>query len=101
MRILVDNALKFTASGGSVVVSTAFSPEEITVEVKDTGCGIADAALPHIFERFYRAEPTQGESAGAGLGLSIAQMIARAHGSMVRVESAPGSGSRFWFTLKN
>ena len=101
LRILVDNALKFTPSGGSVEVSTSGSPKEITVAVKDTGCGIAAAALPHIFERFYRAESSQGESTGAGLGLSIAQMIARAHGSVVRVESAPGSGSRFWFTLKN
>jgi two-component system heavy metal sensor histidine kinase CusS len=101
LRILVDNALKFTPSGGSVEVSTSGSPKEITVSVQDTGCGIAAAALPHIFERFYRAESSQGESTGAGLGLSIAQMIARAHGSMVRVESAPGSGSRFWFTLKN
>jgi len=101
LRILVDNALKFTPSGGSVEVSTSGSPKEITIAVKDTGCGIAAAALPHIFERFYRAESSQGESTGAGLGLSIAQMIARAHGSIVLVESAPGSGSRFWFTLKN
>ena len=83
-----------------MAVSTACSQEEITIDVKDTGCGIADAALPHIFERFYRAEPFQEGDSGAGLGLSIAQMIAHAHGSLVRVESTPGKGSRFWFALK-
>jgi heavy metal sensor kinase len=100
LRVLLDNALKFTPSGGSVEVTTSGRLKEITVAVKDTGCGIEAAALPHVFERFYRAEPSRGESAGAGLGLSIAQMIARAHGSIISVESAPGHGSRFWFTLK-
>jgi heavy metal sensor kinase len=101
LRILIDNALKFTESGGSVLVSTMGVPAGVTLSVWDSGPGIPAEALPHVFERFYQADPSHGENAGAGLGLSIAQMIAKAHGSEIKVESTLGTGSCFSLTLGN
>jgi heavy metal sensor kinase len=101
LRILIDNAVKFTPKGGVVLVSTACDRGGITVSVRDSGQGISWEALPHIFERFYRSDPPHGESSGAGLGLAIAQRIAQVHGAEIRVESSPGAGSCFQFTLKN
>jgi two-component system heavy metal sensor histidine kinase CusS len=70
----------------------------VTLSVEDTGEGIPAEALPHIFERFYRADPAR-ISSGFGLGLSIAQAIAQAHGTRIEVASRPGSGSRFCMLL--
>jgi len=97
---LVDNALKYTPSNGRVVVSTRAAAGEVLLAVQDTGSGIEPGALPHIFERFYRADATRSFGAGAGLGLSIAQAIAEAHGSTIKVESQPSAGSRFHLTLR-
>jgi len=99
LLILMENALQHTPAGGSVTVSTRLCDGGVCVSVQDTGEGIAPQALPHIFERFFRADQSRGDSAGAGLGLSIAQMIADAHGSRISVESKPGSGSCFQVTL--
>jgi len=99
--ILVDNALKYTPAGGDVEVSVGRSSEGITVAVRDTGTGIQPQHLPHIFERFYRADAARGPASGTGLGLSIAQTIAAAHGTEVGVESTPGGGSRFYVTLRS
>jgi heavy metal sensor kinase len=99
MLILIDNAFKHTLPGGTVTLSTAARANGIILSVRDSGEGIEAADLPHIFERFYRADKSRGGSGGAGLGLSIAQIIARAHGSEIEVESAPGSGSCFRLTL--
>jgi two-component system heavy metal sensor histidine kinase CusS len=101
LRILIDNAVKFTPAGGLVVVSTTGGDRDVTLSVRDSGSGITAEAQSHIFERFYRADPSHGDSSGAGLGLSIAQMIAKAHGSAIRVESSPGRGSCFSLMLKN
>jgi two-component system sensor histidine kinase BaeS len=70
----------------------------VTVSVEDTGEGIPAEALPHIFERFYRADAARGSS-GFGLGLSIAQAIAHGHGTAIEVASRPGLGSRFCMRL--
>jgi two-component system, OmpR family, heavy metal sensor histidine kinase CusS len=96
LQILIDNALKFTYSGGCVEVSAAVARACVVVAVADTGKGIPEEAIPHIFERFYRADR---ETEGAGLGLSIAQMIAQAHGSTVQVETKQGEGSRFYVKI--
>lgn len=98
LLILIDNALRHTAAGGSVIVSAEGTPDGALVAVQDTGEGIAPDALPHIFERFYRSDPARG-GAGFGLGLSIAQAIARAHGSEIVAESRPGEGARFRLRL--
>ena len=98
LLILVDNALKHTPAGGAVSVSVADHGREVAVSVEDTGAGIPVEALPHIFERFYRADPARGSS-GFGLGLSIAQAIAHGHGTAIEVASQSGSGSRFCILL--
>jgi two-component system heavy metal sensor histidine kinase CusS len=101
LSILVDNALKHTPAGGTVTVSAAAGAARVTLTVEDTGEGIPAAALPHIFERFYRADPARGSGSGFGLGLSIAQAIAQAHGSAITVSSTPGAGAHFSLSLKS
>ena len=106
---LVDNALKHTPTGGTVTLqarlsSPATSPEpgaQVQVDVADTGSGIPPEALPHIFERFYQADPSRpgGEKHGTGLGLAIVKEIVAAHGGKISVRSIPGSGSLFTVTL--
>ena len=91
---LVSNAVKFVPEGGTVTVEVSLPSERtIAFSVQDNGPGIPEAELPLIFERFYRGKGTGGD--GSGLGLSITRSVARAHGGEVRVESAPGVGSRF------
>ena len=96
---LVTNALKHTSPDGTVTMSLYRDPEWVRVIVADTGRGIAPTALPHIFERFYQAENNQQK--GSGLGLSIAQWVARAHGGQITVTSELGKGSTFtlWLPL--
>ncbi len=96
---LIDNAIKYTASGGRVRIAIPECSENNTIiTVSDTGCGISAADFPHIFERFYRCDPSRAK-AGTGLGLSLARAIARAHGGDITVESRPGHGSIFTVSL--
>lgn len=95
---LVGNALKFTPAEGKVTVGASRSgPGEIRFFVADTGLGISETELPHLFDPFWRS-PSHG-ARGSGLGLSISQRIVEAHGGRIGVESAPGQGSVFSFTL--
>jgi signal transduction histidine kinase len=97
---LIENALRFTPAGGGVRVSLAAEGGGTRVSVADMGSGIAPEDLPHVFERFYRADRSRDRSAGgAGLGLAIARQIAELHGSRLEVESSPGRGFRFHFLL--
>ncbi len=91
---LLDNAVRFTPTGGSVTVRTASDADGVTVEVQDTGPGIPPDVLPHIFERFYRQDVTH-TTPGFGLGLPIARAIVERHGGRLEVESQPGAGSVF------
>ncbi len=95
---LLDNALRYTPAGGEVLVRLEATAEEAILTVADTGEGIPAEALPHLFERFYRADPARG-GVGAGLGLAIVREIVQAHGGSVAVESQPGEGSRFTLRL--
>lgn len=92
---LLDNAIRYTPPGGRVEVSLAQARDgRALIRFQDTGCGISPADLPRIFERFYRCDPSRSES-GSGLGLSLAQAVARTHGGEIRVASRPGQGSTF------
>jgi signal transduction histidine kinase len=93
---LVDNAIKFTAAGGSVTLQASQSETELTFQVTDTGVGIAPADQGRLFERFYRARRQETlKSRGSGLGLAIVKSIIEQHGGRVWVESKLGSGSTF------
>jgi signal transduction histidine kinase len=103
--ILLDNAIKYTPVGnkegeGRVTVSLERSDGQAVLRVRDTGIGIDPADLPHIFERFYRADRARSRQ-GTGLGLSIAQTLVERLGGHITVESRPGKGSTFsvWLPL--
>jgi signal transduction histidine kinase len=97
---LVRNALHHTPSGGSVEVRVKKETSRVLVEVIDTGEGIRNEDLPFVFDRFYRGEKSRNRQTGsAGLGLAIARGIIEAHHGQIGVESSPGQGTRFFFTL--
>ena len=97
---LVGNALKFTPRGGAVSVNVGETPEQVTIEVSDTGPGIPAEELPHVFERFYRGTNTGEERAsGSGLGLAIVRSIVEMHGGEIEVASVIGEGTEFRITL--
>jgi heavy metal sensor kinase len=95
---LLDNAIKYTPSGGKVSISASQSPAQVVVAVKDTGIGISSRDLPRIFERFFRCDQSRSQ-AGIGLGLSLSRAIARAHGGDIAAESIPNQGSTFTVSL--
>ena len=95
---LLDNAIKYSPEGGTVDVSIRSTPDRsVSITVTDTGAGISAKDLPHIFERFYRGDPSRSLP-GVGLGLSFARAVARAHGGDITVESSP-AGSAFSVTF--
>jgi signal transduction histidine kinase len=94
---LLSNALRFTSRGGRIRLTVAPSEEGAVVTVTDTGTGVEAEDLPHLFEPFWQARRTR--QGGAGLGLAIAREIVTAHGGRLWVESEPGRGSSFRFTL--
>lgn len=95
---LLDNAVKYTGEGGEVAFTLRKTADGVICAVRDTGCGIAPEELPKIWRRFYQSDGNRGQS-GAGLGLSMVQWIANLHGGTVSVESTPGEGSTFTFTI--
>lgn len=97
---LIDNALKYGASGGRIVLGARSVPHGVEFFVQDFGAGIASEHLPRLFERFYRVDKARSrESGGTGLGLAIAKHIMLAHGGSIRAESELAHGSTFLFTL--
>ena len=99
---LLTNAVKYTPAGGSVRLQLGPSNGRVTLTVADSGVGIAPGDLPHIFDRFWRADSARtrtGERSGAGLGLAICKWIAEAHGGTIEVQSRPGRGTTFTVTL--
>jgi heavy metal sensor kinase len=98
---LLDNAILYTNPGGRVHVTALATPTEARLVISDTGIGIAAQHLPHLFERFYRADPARQRtrSSSTGLGLAIVDWVVRAHGGTVSVESQVGCGSTFIVTL--
>jgi signal transduction histidine kinase len=99
-RNLLVNAVKYTLPGGQVAISARQEGPELWVIIRDTGQGIAPEHLPHIFDRFYRADPSRArETGGSGLGLAIVKSVVQAHHGRVWAESEPGIGSTFTLSL--
>ncbi len=99
---LVTNAIKYTPAGGAVGVGLSEEDGAVVMTVRDSGIGIAPGDLPHIFDRFWRADPARsrtGDRPGTGLGLAITKWIAEAHGGSITVQSRPGRGTMFTVRL--
>tara|TARA_R100001143_G_scaffold63450_1_gene70556 strand:- start:21751 stop:23214 length:1464 start_codon:yes stop_codon:yes gene_type:complete len=92
---LIDNAIQHTPDGGKVTISSVQSGQDFVIEISDTGSGIPEEDLPHIFDRFYQADKSRSEKQGAGLGLAIAQKIFNLHGAKVAVSSIKNKGTTF------
>ena len=99
LTILLDNALCYTPSGGRVDLSLSFSQNLFSFSVADNGPGIPDEEKTHIFERFYRSDPSRSDREHFGLGLCIASEIVKAHRGRLAVSDTPGGGSTFTIQL--
>jgi two-component system, OmpR family, phosphate regulon sensor histidine kinase PhoR len=95
---IIHNAIKFNRSGGRVTVTTTLDNKTITVKVIDNGIGIPKEGLPHVFERFYKADKSRNNT-GSGLGLAIAKHTIESHGGTIWAQSEEGKGSTFGFTI--
>jgi two-component system phosphate regulon sensor histidine kinase PhoR len=95
---LAHNAIKFTPEGGNITISSRYDDKDVTVAVTDDGIGISRSDLPHIFERFYKADRARS-SGGTGMGLAIAKHVVEAHGGSIRAQSREGQGSTLSFSL--
>jgi signal transduction histidine kinase len=98
IMILLDNALKHTPSGGWIAVNLTHRGHHALLQVHDSGPGIAPHDLPHLFERFYRADRARSGE-GTGLGLAIAHWIVAAHGGQIQAGKGPGGGALFTVVL--
>jgi signal transduction histidine kinase len=96
---LVSNAVKYNHEGGRVDIEVKVGEDELSIAVRDTGRGIAEEDLPHIFEKFYRVDDPEQQTKGTGLGLSITKHIVEVHEGTISVQSVWGQGSTFSFTL--
>jgi signal transduction histidine kinase len=97
---LIDNALKYTPRGGVVALEMENSPPWVAVRIRDTGEGIPEKDLPHVFERFYRVDKSRSRyTGGSGLGLSITRRIVELHGGRIGIQSEPGHGTTVTVSL--
>jgi signal transduction histidine kinase len=92
---LLSNAIKYNRPNGSVIVSSTFDESEIAITIQDTGVGIPDESLPHLFEKFYRVREHESKAGGTGLGLSITKQIVQGHNGRIEVKSKMGVGTSF------
>ncbi len=97
--VLLDNAFSYTPPGSTIVLSVSRQEQRFIVSVEDNGPGIAPEDLPHVFDRFYKADKAH-RSGGTGLGLAIAHEVIVRLGEEIGVENRPGGGARFWFSLR-
>jgi two-component system CheB/CheR fusion protein len=95
----VNNAVKYAPSSGEIIIRMERKPGNVKISVTDKGPGIAADKIPHLFDRFYRSDDNGGQYSGLGLGLYISAEIVKKHGGQIGVDSEPGAGSSFWFTL--
>ncbi|MBG55050.1 MAG: hypothetical protein CL795_04605, partial [Chloroflexi bacterium] len=96
---LIENAIKFTDKDGEISVLTEIDGEFVTINIQDSGQGIDEEHIPHLFERFYKADKSRSDS-GTGLGLAIVKHLTQTQGGSVSVTSQIGEGSVFSFTLQ-
>jgi heavy metal sensor kinase len=100
LLIVIENAIKYTPHGGKIEMNLSNGAGSARIEIRDSGIGISDKDLPHIFERFYRADQARSrETGGSGLGLAIARWIVDLHGGLIEAQSTFGNGSVFRITL--
>jgi signal transduction histidine kinase len=97
---LIDNAIKYGKEGGQITVSTRREKNLVHVAIADDGPGIAEADLPSVFDRFYKADKAHTSGQGTGLGLAIVKKILEQHGQTIAVKSTTDEGTRFEFTLE-
>lgn len=97
---IIENSIKYTPEGGSITISTGEEKDSIWIKIRDTGIGIPEEDIPHIFERFYRVNKERSrKTGGTGLGLSIAKWIIDSHDGTISVDSTVGSGTTFTISL--
>ena len=92
---LLSNAIKYNRRNGSIIMSATAAEAYVCITVQDTGMGIPEEAIPHLFEKFYRVRDTEDKVAGTGLGLSICKQIVNGHGGRIEVKSKLGIGTSF------
>ncbi len=97
---LIDNAIRYTPTGGNIQLSLAQETDKVEVAIKDSGIGLTEEDIPHIFERYYRGQkPTEYQHQSTGLGLAIVKRILELHNSIISVESQLNQGTCFTFPL--
>ena len=96
---IIGNALKYSQDGSKVVVKAAEKGNDIQILIKDSGIGISQEDLPHVFEGFYRGKSGQEAASGHGIGLAVSRQIVEAHNGTIAVESEPGKGTTFIIRL--
>ena len=92
---LLSNAIKYNRPNGTVIISSTFDQSDISISIQDTGVGIPDESLPHLFEKFYRVREHEVKAGGTGLGLSISKQIIQGHNGRIEVKSKMGIGTSF------
>src|SRR5512134_2576041 len=92
---LLSNAIKYNRTNGSVIITSAFDQSDISITIQDTGVGIPEESIPHLFEKFYRVREHEGKAGGTGLGLSISKQIIQGHNGRIEVKSKMGVGTSF------
>ena len=97
---IIENAIKYTPDGGTITEKLRKAGRDAVLEISDTGVGIPEEDLPHVFDRFYRVDKARSrDTGGTGLGLSIVQQIIRLHAGSVTVQSVRGEGTTFTVQL--
>ena len=92
---LLSNAIKYNRPHGSVIITASFDEKNLSIAIQDTGIGIPDDSIPHLFEKFYRVREHEGKTGGTGLGLSISKQIIQGHNGRIEVKSKMGVGTSF------
>jgi signal transduction histidine kinase len=96
---LLSNSIKYNRPNGSVIITGTFDATNISITIQDTGMGIPDESIPHLFEKFYRVREHEGKATGTGLGLSICKQIVQGHNGRIEVKSKMGVGTSFTIHL--